>query len=239
MDSNAAYAEPIPAGWSECLDIAAVLAGQGIDASSRGARMPAIRAAASRALDEGRSLLAPAVASRLVQVERATLSQVVLAGGLCIRGLAPARRLSGSLHVLLAVCTVGDACDRRAAELMQDDPAAALAFDGLATAAVNAVAGALCESVRVDAARAGQRTAPPVSPGQGEWDLVEGQGVIFSLVKPARIGITVSERGQMRPIKSVSFAVGIGPTVNDRAPGACAGCSSQPGCHWSKLQGRR
>ena len=155
MDTNAAYAEPIPAGWSECLDIAAVLAGQGIDASSRGARMPAIRAAASRALDEGRSLLAPAVASRLVQVERATLSNVVLAGGLSIRGLAPARRLSGSLHVLLAVCTVGDACDRRAAELMRDDPAAALAFDGLATAAVNAVAGALCESVRADAARAG------------------------------------------------------------------------------------
>jgi hypothetical protein len=236
MDAQPGFAEPLPSRWSEGLDVAAVLAGQGIDAASGGARMPAIRAAAAQALAEGRSLLAPAIATRLVGVERATLDEVLVSGGHSIAGHIAARRLSGSLHVLLAVCTVGEACDRRASVLMRDDPAAALALDGLATAAVNALAGAVCESVRADAARSSQRTSPPVSPGQGEWDLVEGQRLIFALVKPERIRVTVSDRGQMQPIKSVSFAVGIGPTVDDRAPGPCAGCSSQPGCHWSRLQ---
>jgi hypothetical protein len=238
MDAHAAFAEPLPSRWSDGLDIAAVLAGQGIDAASRGARMPAILAAAAQALAEGRGLLAPAIATRLATVERSTLDEVMLSGGHSIAGRVAARRLSGSLQVLLAVCTIGAACDRRAAALMQDDPAAALAFDGLATAAVNALAGAVCESVRADAARTGQRTSPPVSPGQGEWDLIDGQRVIFALVDPGRIGVTMSERGQMQPIKSVSFVVGIGPTVDDRAPGACAGCSSQPGCHWSRLHGK-
>lgn len=235
MDAQTAFAEPLPCGWSDGLDVAAVLAGQGIDAASRGARMPAIQAAAAHALEEGRALLAPAVATRLVRVEHATLTEVRLSGGHAIAGPIAARRLSGSLHLLLAVCTVGQACDGRASVLMQDDPAAGLAFDGLATAAVNALAAAVCESLRVDAARTGQRISPPVSPGQGEWDLVEGQRVIFALVKPDRIGVRVSERGQMHPIKSVSFAVGVGPTVDDRAPGRCAGCSSQPGCHWTPL----
>jgi hypothetical protein len=236
MNPQMALAEPLPESWAAGLDLAAVLAGQGIDATGRGARMPAIRAAAARALQDGRALLAPAVATRLVRVERATLDVLVLAGGGEIAGAAPLRRLSGSLQVLLAVCTIGGACDRRAADLMADDPAAALAFDGLATAGVNALAGAVCESVRADAARSGQRTSVPVSPGQSEWDLAEGQRLIFSLVRPERIGVTVTDRGQMQPIKSVSFAVGIGPTVDDRAPGPCAGCSSQPGCHWSRLR---
>jgi hypothetical protein len=236
MNTSTLLAEPLPERWSEGLDLAAVLAGQGIDAGGRGARMPAIRAAAARALREGRELLEPAMATRLVAVERATLDAVHLSGGGEITGSVPARRLSGSLQVLFAVCTVGNACDRRASALMRDDPAAALAFDGLATAGVNALAGAVCEAVRADAARAGHRTSSPVSPGQGEWDLAAGQRLVFQLVRPGRIGVTVTERGQMQPIKSVSFAVGIGPTVDDRAPGPCAGCSSQPGCHWSRLQ---
>jgi hypothetical protein len=199
-DAHTALAESLPAGWDEGLDVAAILAGQGIDAASGGARMPAIRGAASHALCEGRALLAPAIATRLVAVERCGLDEIVLANGSSIAGLAPARRLSGSLQLLLAVCTTGEACDRRAAALMRDDPAAGLAFDGLATAAVNALAGAVCESVRADAARSGQRVSSPVSPGQGEWDLLEGQRLIFALVNPARIGVTMSERGQMRPI---------------------------------------
>jgi hypothetical protein len=239
MDVHSALAEPLPARWDEGLDLGAVFAGQGIDAASGGARMPALRAAAARALQAGRPLLAPAIATRLVAVEQSALDEIVLAGGRSIAGFAPARRLSGALHVLLAVCTVGQACDQRAAALMREDPATALAFDGLATAAVNALAGAVCESVRADAARSGQRVSVPLSPGQGEWDLLEGQRAIFALVTPARIGVTMSERGQMRPIKSVSFAIGIGPTVNDRAPGPCAGCSSQPGCHWARLPSSR
>jgi len=239
MEMHAVFAEPIPARWADGLDLAAVLAGQGIDAATRGARMPAIRAAAAQALDEGLRLLEPAIATRLVPVERAAIDLVVLEGGMSIAGRAAARRLSGSLQGLLAVCTVGDACDSRAAALMRDDPAAALAFDGLATAAVNALAGAVCESIREDAARSGQRTSPPVSPGQGEWDLLDGQRLILTLVEPGRIGVSVSDRGQMQPIKSVSFAVGIGPTVDGRGSGPCAGCSSQPGCHWSRLHGGR
>jgi hypothetical protein len=230
------HREAIPAGWLDELDAAAVLAGQGIDASSRAARLPALHAAAGRALAEGRGLLAPALASRLLQVERSTLDEVLLAGGSTIASASVAKRLSGSLQVVLVACTIGRATDRRAADLMRDDPAAALAFDGLGTAAVNALASGICRDLRFDASRSGQRTTAPLSPGQGEWDLATGQRMLFALVRPERIGLALSDGGQMQPCKSLSFAIGVGPTVDDRGPGACAGCSSQPGCRWGRLR---
>lgn len=233
------YREPVPLAWSDGLDIAAVLAGQGIDPSSRGARLAAVQAAACRALSEGRPLLEPALASRIVPVADADLLHVALQGGCTIHSAACARALSGSLQVLAVACTIGEAIDRRAGELMREDPTAAMALDGLGTAAVNALAGAICANLGADAARAGQRTTRALSPGQGEWDLEEGQRLIFALVEPARIGVTLSESAQMRPCKSLSFLVGIGPTVNDRAGGGCGGCASRPGCHWSTLRKER
>jgi hypothetical protein len=230
------HREALPEGWSDELDVSTVLAGQGIDPSSRGARLPALHDAATHALREGLDLLSPAVASKLVAVERSSLGEVVLVGGHVISGHAAGRRLSGALHVMLVVCTVGDGADRRAAALMSEDPAVALAFDGLATAAVNALASAVCRDLRALAARAGQRTSSPLSPGQGEWDLAEGQHAVFAHVRPERIGVRLSESGQMQPCKSLSFAVAIGPTVDDRAPGGCAGCSAQPGCRYRNMR---
>jgi hypothetical protein len=172
----------------------------------------------------------------MLRVERANLVEVVLAGGTVISSAFAARALSGSLQVLAGVCTVGDATDRAAAALMREDPVVAMAFDGLGTAAVNLLASVVCRELRADAARSGQRTTAPLSPGQGEWAIEEGQRLLFDLVNPDRIGVTLSESVQMRPCKSLSFLVGIGPTVSDRPGGACAGCSSGPGCHYGTLR---
>jgi hypothetical protein len=229
-----AFAASVPIGWSDGLDLPAILAGQGIDAAGC-ARLPAIRSAARRALEEGLALLAPAVANRLVEVERADPGAIVLAGGLSISGEGPSHALVRSRQVLLAVCTVGERCHRRSAELLALDPARALAFDGLATAAVHALVAAVCARSRAAAAERGDRTAAPVSPGQGGWDLADGQRLIFGLVDPSRIGVRLSDTGQMQPVKSASFAIGIGPTVSERSLAPCAECASREGCRYKAL----
>jgi hypothetical protein len=170
-----------------------------------------------------------------VTVEHAGLSEVALAGGGVIRDESPVRALSGSLQVLVGACTIGEEIDRRAAEAMSDDPTLAMAYDGLGTAALNLLSSAICRNLRSDAALSRQRTTSPLSPGEGDWDLAEGQRLVFALSDPGRIGIALTGHAQMRPHKSLSFLIGIGPTVKEH-PSTCGGCRSGSGCQWKRLR---
>ena len=50
------------------------------------------------------------------------------------------------------------------------------------------------------------------SPGYCGWDVYE-QHKLFSFFKPGFLGVTLKESGLMKPIKSTSGVIGIGPGV--------------------------
>jgi hypothetical protein len=224
--------------WTVEIGVDQVLAGQGIDPRSPSPRLPALRQAAARAIEAGLSLLDPRVASRRLPVERVDAAPIRLADGSVINGGPVAERLRGATELVLVVCTVGEAISRYAGGLMESNPVAALAVEGLACAGVEALATAVCRDERALAARAGHRVTAPIGPGMDGWPLEAGQRVVFGLVDAGSIGVRLSESSQMRPCKSSSFIVGVGAGVTEGQGSSCEKCSARPRCAWSLGRGR-
>jgi hypothetical protein len=219
--------------WTVDIGVDQVLSGQGIDPGSSSPSLPALRQAALRAIEGGLSVLDPRVASHRTPVERVEAATVHLAGGVVIHGDPVVERLRGATELVLVVCTVGEAISRHASVLMETDPVAALAVEGLACAGVEALAAAFCRDERVRAAGVGHCVTAPISPGIDEWPLEIGQRIVFRLVDAASIGVRLSESGQMRPCKSSSFIVGVGKGVQEGQGSSCERCSARQRCGWS------
>ena len=223
----------MPGGWAAGLDAAAVLGGQGVDASTSSPRILPLLDAAAQVLQEGLPLLAPAVALRVVDIAGFEGSDVLLAVGPRIRSPFVSARLAGAGRVACAVCTIGWAVERRVSQLVRADPVIGLAWDGLGTAAVDLLARVVCRQVADDAHRRGERATCAIHPGMVDWALGEAQELIFGVVQPEPDVVRLSESGQMLPCKSLSFVVGTGPHVDERDTG-CAVCEAAPRCHWRR-----
>jgi hypothetical protein len=199
-----------------------VLSGQGVDPSAPSAGHRAIVAAARRALEEASRLVRP-----VVMTTRVSWSDVQAGSGIS-EGLA--RRLEGATELVACACTIGPAVEARARSLEADDLVAALAFDGLGSAAVGRLAAQACAAAAKEVAGRGLAATPPISPGLAGWPLDLGQRFIFSRLDPARIGITLTSAAQMVPRKSLSFVLGIGEGV--AAGTACELCGMTGRCRY-------
>ncbi len=199
--------------WKLELDVDKVLAGQGADPAAIRLRHPGLVQAAERALGEGLHLIAPDAVQRVLSVTRRDDLGVHLTGGGCIRGTSIERWLSEADEVAVTVCTIGCALEQRVSATLQDDPVLALALDGLGTAAVDALASAVCGQVAADAEARGAKATIPFSPGMMGWSLADGQDQVFSLVNAAGIGVALTPSRLMVPRKSVSMVIGLGSRI--------------------------
>jgi len=204
------------------VDLDQVLVGQGVDPRAAQGRHPAVLAAAQRALDVAADLIRPILLYASVSGPDVPRDARLSA--------ALRRRLRGAREVVAVTCTIGPGAESRASSVLADDPVAALALDGLGTAAVGQVAAHACSEFAARAAREGMSATAPISPGMPGWPLDAGQRFIFSVLDPSRIGVTLTESWQMVPRKSLSFLLGIGPDV---APGAsCDLCGMTARCRY-------
>lgn len=192
------------------IDLDDVLRGQGADPAALRRRNPLLVQTAERALAEGRSLIRPAAVHRELAVRGVRHERLELEGGGFLAGSLLAQHLAAAERVVVAVCTIGEALEARVAALMASDPLYALALDGFGSAAVEALANALCRRFSAQAEAAGEKTSLPLSPGQPGWPLAEGQAQIFALVDPSRIGVQLTDHAMMVPRKSLSMVVGVG-----------------------------
>lgn len=199
--------------WNLGLDVDRVLAAQGADPAAIRRRHPSLVTTAERALREGMALIVPRTARRTLAVTGRDEHGLHLAGGGRLHGAYVEQQLSDADAIAVAVCTIGAALEERVSELLEDDGVLALAFDGLGSAAADALAGAVCGQVAEEAAAERSRTTVPLSPGMMGWPLADGQDALFSLVDAAGIGVALTPSRLMIPRKSVSMVIGIGPRV--------------------------
>jgi cobalamin-dependent methionine synthase I len=142
-----------------------------------------------------------------------------------------AQHLSPARYVAVIVCTIGAAIDECISALMPSDPAQALALDGLGSAAVEALAAEVCARLEQDAARAGDCTSVPISPGMVGWPVDVGQPQIFSNLDAEAIGVTLTASAQMIPRKSTSLVLGFAPTPFE-AGTPCDFCALRNTCRY-------
>jgi len=212
------------------LGVPELLRGQGVDPDRASRRMVAL---AESLVDEVRSLIDPAAIYAIFPVVELDHQRVALDNGAALSGPLISRALAGATHVALAVCTAGPALEARVQELFDEgDAARAVALDGAGNAAASAVAQLLGVVLCDEATACGLRTGMRVQPGQEGWPLAE-QRTLFNLVPAGQIGVHLTPSCLMLPLKSVSFAVGLGPGMSEDAV-PCDFCSRRGYCKWRR-----
>ena len=184
---------------------------------------PEVRALFDEAMAEGRRLMAPRVVARWARVTRRSADDLEADGeSLAIPSIGP--RWGAVEHVAAAVCTIGEALERRVSALWEarELPLASM-LDSVGSGAVESLAeyvnDLLCQQ-----GLPSLRVTNRISPGYGEWDVAE-QRRLFRLCPGDAIGVTLNEACVMTPGKSISLLVGAGAAARvDHYFSQCARC---------------
>ncbi len=161
----------------------------------------------------------------VVPPEETALSEqgIVLRGVAFETGDLIAGLLAGSEAMAVFATTAGAAFDVWARELLAEDPMKWCIADALGSVAAERAVDAV-EDRLIDVATALDWGATrSYGPGYCGWHVSE-QHKVFGLLPPAFLGITLSESALMRPVKSVSGVIGLGPHAQPRAHG-CEVCT--------------
>jgi hypothetical protein len=199
------------------------------------ARRPSLLTLTAQALGTGGPLLRPKAVFERFSVRARSDERVELAGGGSLHGRLIAEQLQEAEAVVVAICTVGEAISVAASERFAEDPALSVCLDGLGSAAAEALAGELCRRLDEQAAAEGLRTGMPLNPGMLGWPVEVGQPQIFALLDAAAIGVTLESSALMRPLKSLSFVMGIGKHLH-RPGETCDYCGLRNSCRYRGVQ---
>ena len=185
---------------------------------------PEVRALFDQALALGRSLMDPRAVVRWLPVQRQS-ADAIEAGDATL-AIPDVGRLWGPVEwIAAAVCTIGDALERRAAQLWdaRELPLAAM-LDSVGSGAVESLAEYVNDLLCQEAIPLGLPVTNRVSPGYGSWDVAQ-QRVLFGVCPGAPIGVSLNEACFMTPVKSISLlaAAGAGARV-DHYFSQCARC---------------
>jgi hypothetical protein len=182
-------------------------------------------------LVEARQLIAPAACWEILPVREVRHEKVVLANGTKIGGGPVAAVVGGADDLVIAVCTVGARISERIDAYGRDkDLFRGMMLSDLASYAVDLVRQELCELIEDEAEHKGLHVSTPLSPGESAWPVSE-QAVLFSLVDAGPIGVTLTPSMVMRPLKSLSLILGVGPRPMGSEGGTtCDFCTIRDRC---------
>ena len=135
------------------------------------------------------------------------------------------RNWAGLKYLVLAICTIGLALEREVSRLFSvGEYVAAVMLDSAGTAAVESLTDYVNNIICQQALSEGLVLTPRISPGHGDWTLQE-QKIVFALLPGDSIGVILTEKCMMRPLKSLSFAIGIGEGFTiEKNVGRCCHC---------------
>jgi hypothetical protein len=204
------------------IDPAEVLRFQGYKAG-RNVPPADVRALFDEALAEGRRLMAPRAVVRWVRATGRGGDALDVDGeSLAIPGVGVG--WGPVEHVAAAVCTIGEALERRVSALWdaRELPLASM-LDSVGSGAVESLAeyvnDLLCQQ-----GLPSLRVTNRISPGYGDWDVAE-QRRLFRICPGDAIGVVLNQACVMTPGKSISLLVGAGPSARvDHYFAQCARC---------------
>jgi hypothetical protein len=142
-------------------------------------------------------------------------------------------------QVAVAVCTIGDALERRVAELweVRELPLASM-LDSVGSGAVESLAEYVNDVLCQQGLAAGLKVTNRISPGYGDWDVAE-QERLFRLCAGTAAGITLNAACVMTPGKSISLLAGAGAAARtDHYFSQCARCWMRD-CSYRRVPARR
>ncbi len=200
---------------------------------------PALVAAAEEAIALGQTIFAPAAVYDEFEVRSVAGERVELAvdsAGLTVGPkadlLAPAKRL------LVAVYTIGPALEARVGELYKaGEPLLSYMLDCVGVMALGMVGERVRRLAEEQATGRGWGVSPSLSPGSLVGWPLQGQRELCALLPLADIGVQLNQYCVLKPHKSVSMVIGLGPDYETHQVGSvCHYCALRDTC-WRRREG--
>ncbi|MBI2162051.1 MAG: hypothetical protein HYU25_17025 [Candidatus Rokubacteria bacterium] len=199
---------------------------------------PDVLALFDEALALGGRLMEPRAVVRWVAVRRRAPDGLE-AGGVTLTIPAIGESWGKVEHVAACVCTIGDALERRVAELWEarELPLAAM-LDSVGSGAVESLAEYVNDLLCQEGLARGLRVTNRISPGYGGWD-VSQQTELFRLCAGDPVGVALNAARFMTPVKSISLLAGAGRAARvDHYFSQCARCWMRD-CAYRRAPARR
>ncbi|KLU59666.1 vitamin B12 dependent methionine synthase, activation domain [Peptococcaceae bacterium CEB3] len=136
------------------------------------------------------------------------------------------------------VMTAGIKIDEKIAFYQEnDDLSRAYVLDSVGSAAIALASSEALGRMEKDYAEQGLRTSIPLGPGHSYWKRLEDQQVLFQILQPERIGVTLNSSNLMLPKKSVSMVMGVGKELPEHEEGQkhCDFCALRGNCSMSRV----
>ncbi len=138
---------------------------------------------------------------------------------------------SGTLTaVACAVCTLGEALERRVSSLFAERRAAlAVALDALANELLFVLSRSVQDRILAEAKKMGLTMAGELRAGDPGLALA-AQATVLRLAEGAAIGVRVTAGGMMHPVKTTSLVQGVGLALPAANWSRCEHCPSRARC---------
>jgi hypothetical protein len=132
-------------------------------------------------------------------------------------------QLSRSTGLAAFLCTAGSGIEELSRALMGGgDPFTGFVADTMGSLVVEAAMDRVQDGLEAQLRQRGLHITNRYSPGYCEWHVSEQQK-LFRLLPPGYLGVRLTDTSLMRPIKTVSGLIGVGPAVR-RSPYTCSLC---------------
>ncbi|MDK2883265.1 MAG: hypothetical protein PWP58_1601 [Bacillota bacterium] len=160
------------------------------------------------AVAEAEELLRPALSWRTYPVAQVGETKITLAGTeLTVTGPRMVRRLAGAERITALAVTCGPALEEAAAAAFaRGEYVRGAILDAAGSAAAEALADEVNDSVAAEAQSEGYCLLPRVSPGYADWDLAV-QPQLIRAAGAERLGISLSKALLLIPRKSVTAVI--------------------------------
>ncbi len=181
------------------------------------------------AISLGSTLLDPKGIYDLFPVAQIEKDRLILENGELFRSEHLCKLLEGAEKIVVMCCTIGPALEKKVKELNQEgNYGEAYFLDMYGAVAVGRAMFNLFKELLEEFK--GYGTTVYMEPGQLDWN-IRDQRVVFRLISPEDIGVTLNESNMMSPVKSTTAVFGIGdPAKVKKGSFSCASCPKRNYC---------
>ncbi len=171
----------------------------------------AIAKSLCNSIEAAKKLASPEIAAMKKMIMSFGESAINIVEGERLTGSTLASHLRGSTHVHLFIVTLGPAIENKASALMKKaDSLSGYLLDRIGSFAVESLAENLERALRAEYESKGQSVSMRFSPGYCDWP-IEEQVKLNALLDFSKAGVRLNKSCMMKPTKSISGVIGIGP----------------------------
>lgn len=177
----------------------------------------------------GESLLEPRTVYDVFAIDKIEEERLCLENGQVFHSEHLCKLLIGAEKLIAMCCTIGSTLERKVSELNKEgDLLMSYLLDIYGAAAVGSLMRILYQKIKND--YSGYGVTVYLEPGQLDWK-IRDQAILFQLITPEKIGVSINEGFMMKPVKTTTGVFGIGDADKvKKGDFACRICPKRKMC---------